>query len=67
MPLLILMLLQPIHMDVSDVKKPVMEMLEYEPDSPTQVFVLEKMTGKQYVACFPSDCPHGCTPKWAIG
>lgn len=54
------MVLQPIHMDVSDVKKPVMEMLEYEPDSPTQIFVLEKMSGKQYVASSPRINFQGC-------
>lgn len=41
-------------MDVSDTTKQVMEMLEFEPESPTQFFVLDKFTGKQYVS-FPSD------------
>ncbi|KAJ3456149.1 hypothetical protein MRS44_016172 [Fusarium solani] len=45
----------PIHMDVSDVKKPVMEMLEYEPDSPTQIFVLEKMSGKHIATYHSAD------------
>ncbi|KAL8375618.1 hypothetical protein RB595_006948 [Gaeumannomyces hyphopodioides] len=36
----------PIHMDVSDTTKPVMEMLVFEPESPTQFFVLDKFTGK---------------------
>lgn len=38
---------QPIHMDVSDPSKPVMEMLTFEPESPTQFFVLDKFTGEQ--------------------
>ncbi|KAH6692236.1 carotenoid oxygenase [Plectosphaerella plurivora] len=36
----------PIHMDVSDMTKPVMEMLIVEPDTPTQFFVLDKFTGE---------------------
>ncbi|KAI1839906.1 hypothetical protein JX265_005748 [Neoarthrinium moseri] len=35
----------PLHMDVSDMTKQVMNMIEYEPESPTQFFVLDKMTG----------------------
>lgn len=34
-------------MDVSDPTKQVMEMLEFEPDTPTRFYVLEKVTGKQ--------------------
>jgi hypothetical protein len=34
-------------MDVSDVRKQLMEMLEYEPNTPTQFYVLDKFTGKQ--------------------
>ncbi|KAH6661203.1 carotenoid oxygenase [Truncatella angustata] len=36
----------PLHMDVSDTTKQLMHMIEYEPHSPTQFFVLEKATGK---------------------
>lgn len=39
--------LQPLHMDVSDMTKQVMHMIEYEPESPTQFFVLDKLTGTQ--------------------
>jgi carotenoid cleavage dioxygenase-like enzyme len=38
---------QPLHMDVSDLSKQVMEMIEYEPESPTMFFVLDKFTGEQ--------------------
>lgn len=38
---------KPIHMDVSDMTKPMMEMLEYEPQSPTSFLVLDKETGRQ--------------------
>ncbi|CRK28364.1 hypothetical protein HYQ45_000652 [Verticillium longisporum] len=41
---------QPVHMDVSDITKPVMEMIEYEPDTPIQFFILE-LTGK-YIATY---------------
>jgi hypothetical protein len=34
-------------MDVSDMTRPVMEMLTVEPDAPTQFFVLDKFTGEQ--------------------
>jgi len=44
--------LQPIHMDVSDTTKPVMDMLVYEPESPTEFFVLDKFTGEQYDTVF---------------
>ncbi|KAL3475742.1 carotenoid oxygenase [Aspergillus californicus] len=43
----------PLHMDVSDTTKQVMEMLEYEPGSPTQFFVLDKFSGK-HVATYNS-------------
>ncbi|KAG9526028.1 hypothetical protein KCU93_g5621, partial [Aureobasidium melanogenum] len=36
----------PIHMDVSDVTKPVLKMLTYEPESPTSFFVLDKNDGR---------------------
>ncbi|CAK7198349.1 hypothetical protein SEUCBS139899_001010 [Sporothrix eucalyptigena] len=36
----------PLHMDISDMTKQVMNMIEYEPESPTQFFVMEKITGK---------------------
>ncbi|KAL6416054.1 retinal pigment epithelial membrane family protein [Ilyonectria robusta] len=36
----------PLYMDVSDTTKQLMEALEYEPESPTQFYVLEKITGK---------------------
>jgi len=34
-------------MDVSDTTKPIMEMLEYEAEVPTQFYVLRKTDGKQ--------------------
>ncbi|KIX09239.1 uncharacterized protein Z518_00318 [Rhinocladiella mackenziei CBS 650.93] len=36
----------PLHMDVSDMTKQLMHMIEYEPDSPTQFFVLDKFSGE---------------------
>ncbi|KAF7517656.1 hypothetical protein G7054_g13739 [Neopestalotiopsis clavispora] len=39
----------PIHMDISDTTKQVAQMLEYEPESRTQFFVLDKETGAQSV------------------
>ncbi|VUC25874.1 unnamed protein product [Clonostachys rosea] len=36
----------PVHMNVEDLTKPVMEMFEYEPNVPTQFFVLDKLSGK---------------------
>ncbi|KAG9566592.1 hypothetical protein KCU71_g539, partial [Aureobasidium melanogenum] len=36
----------PIHMDVSDVTRPVLKMLTYEPESPTSFFVLDKNDGR---------------------
>ncbi|KAK9775669.1 putative Carotenoid oxygenase [Seiridium cardinale] len=36
----------PMHMDVSDTTKQLFYMLEYEPESPTQFFVLDKESGK---------------------
>ncbi|KAJ5805701.1 uncharacterized protein N7503_003303 [Penicillium pulvis] len=36
----------PLHMDVSDMGKPVMDMLEFEPESKTLFFVLDKEDGK---------------------
>ena len=36
-------------MDVSDTTKQLAQMLEYEPESPTQFFVLDKETGEQSV------------------
>ncbi|KAH8881041.1 hypothetical protein GQ53DRAFT_889010 [Thozetella sp. PMI_491] len=44
----------PLHMDVSDNTKQVMEMLEYEPDVPTFFFVLDKFSGK-LVATYAGD------------
>ncbi|KAI0177200.1 carotenoid oxygenase [Pestalotiopsis sp. NC0098] len=35
----------PIHMDVSDTTKQLSQMLEYEPESPTEFFILDKETG----------------------
>ena len=40
---------QPLHMDVSDMTKQLMHMIEYEPDSPTQFFVLDKFSGELWV------------------
>ncbi|EXA32384.1 hypothetical protein FOVG_16430 [Fusarium oxysporum f. sp. pisi HDV247] len=44
----------PVHVDVSDLTKPFTEALEYEPDTPTQFFVLDKVDGK-HIATY--DCP----------
>lgn len=38
---------KPIHMDVSDTTKQLSQMLEYEPKSPTEFFILDKETGAQ--------------------
>jgi torulene dioxygenase len=39
-------ILKPIHMNISDMRKQVMEMLEYEPGNTTKFFVLRKLDGK---------------------
>jgi carotenoid cleavage dioxygenase-like enzyme len=44
-----LICVKPIHMDISDTTKQVAQMLEFEPESPTQFFVLDKETGAQSV------------------
>ncbi|KAI6778191.1 retinal pigment epithelial membrane family protein [Emericellopsis cladophorae] len=37
---------QPIHIDVSDTTRTFADMLQFEPNTPTQFFVLDKLTGK---------------------
>ncbi|KAL0933655.1 retinal pigment epithelial membrane family protein [Colletotrichum truncatum] len=36
----------PVQMDVSDTSKPMVDMLQFEPNTPTQFFVLNKIDGK---------------------
>lgn len=38
---------QPVQMDVSDTTKPMSDMLQFEPNTPTQFFVLNKNDGRQ--------------------
>lgn len=44
--------IQPLNMDVSDMSKPVMEMIEFEPGAKTLFFVLDKKDGKMSVLPF---------------